>query len=317
LVAALWAVLIWAGGATPRAARAGGGERPTVSAAVKLQVVRLAREGKRAFARKDYVAALGHWRKAYGLWPRPLLLFNIALACDKLDRPAESLTFLREFQREAAGEKLPRALVAAVGKLERELAPRTAVLAVTGPKGARVTLDGRLLGVAPLEVVVRPGRRALEVSLPGRAVVRRELELPAGRDTRLSVEVPPARPLTPAPLPTPAAPGWRRLPLVYCLSTAGLALVLAGVAVGAGLRAVAAYETFQDAPTRPSRDRVVAWRDATNSLWALAGLAGAGAVALAVFTRWRRGPAREADPTARPGVAVDLQGLGFRLSGTF
>jgi len=280
--------------------------------------VRLAREGKRAFARKDYAGALKHWRRAYGLWPRPLLLFNIALAYDKLDRPAESLTFLREFRREAEGQRLPRKLLRAVDKLEQELRPRTAILKITGPKGGRVTLDGKLLGEAPLAVVVRPGKRALEVALPGRPAVRRELELPAGETTRLEVEVPAARPVTPpkpvAPDPTPR---WRRLPMYYCLSTAGLALVLAGVAVGTGLRAVSSYETFQDAPTRPNRDRVVAWRDATNSLWALAGIAGVAAGTLAVFTRWRRRPATESPTADAPGVTVDVQGLGLRVAGRF
>lgn len=290
-----------------------------VSAAVKLQVVKLARQGKQAFARKDYDGAVRHWRAAYGLWPRPQILFNIALAYDKLGEPVQSLTFLREFRREAASARLPRALLVAAQALERDLAPRTAVLHLTAPQGARVSVDGVLAGVVPLAVVLSPGRRVLELTLPGRPILRREVTLDAGLETRLGFEMPSERPRPPTdPRPRPDLPPPRRgLHLAYSLGAAGLALALSGAAIGSGLRAIRAYDHFQDVPSPSSRDQVVRWRDATNSLWALAGVAGVAAVTLAVFTQWRRPPSRETASQDPPRLELRWEGAGLSLTGAF
>lgn len=291
--------------------------RPAVSAAVKLKVVRLARLGKQAFARKDYTGAIRHWQAAYGLWPRPQILFNLALAYEKAGEPVKGLTFLREFRREAAVERVPRSLMRAADALERELAPRTAVLGLAAPVGARLRVDGVLVGVVPLEVVLLPGRRALELLLPGRPVVRREVELAAGRATRLEIDVPTPRP-APAPLPpTERPPSKRGLHMVYCLGTAGLAIALAAAASVTGWAAIESYDRFQANPTPTTRDRVVTRRDATNSLWALAGIAGAAAVTLGVFTRWRQRPSPERASREPPRLGLRWDGPGLSLTGTF
>jgi hypothetical protein len=293
------------------------GSRPRVSASVKLQVVKLARQGKQAFSRKNYAGAVKHWRAAYGLWPRPQLLFNIALAYDKLGEPVQSLTFLREFRREATSDPQPKALLAAAEALETELGPRTAVLSLAAPAGARVKVDGVVVGVVPLEVVVLPGVRAIELSLPDRPVLRRKVELAAGRTTRLELELPVESP-RPRPEPSRAPlPPPKGLHMGYCLGSAGLALALSAVAIVSGLQAVGAYDRFQASPSPSTRSEVVAWRDATNSLWAIAGVAGAAAVTLAVFTRWRRAPARETASGDPPRLELRVEGAGLSLTGAF
>lgn len=105
--------------------------------------------------------------------------------------------------------------------------------------------------------------------------------------------------------------------MYYCLGTAGLAVALSVTAVVTGLQAVKAYDRFQDAPTPVTRSRVVAFRDATNSLWAIAGIAGAAAVTLAVLTRWRRAPAREVASADPPRLELRLEGAGLSLTGAF
>ncbi len=315
---------------------------PAVSAQVKLKVVRLARQGKHHFNAKRYREALTHWKKAYGLWPKPQLLFNIALAYDKLGSPAEAMTYLQAFEREAARVKIGARVMAAAARLRASLTPKVARLAVSGTAGARVFADGKLVGAIPLTAVLRPGVRSIDVRSAGYAPDRRRILLPAGTLTRLIVhlsttarEAPPPRkrrvvvrpppprqrrappgPVTPPPpggSPTPK----RGLHMAYVLSVAGLALALAGAAIGTGLEAIRQYDRFQDEPTTANRDRVVRWRDATTGLWVTAGAAGAAAVVLAIFTRWRSRPERTRPPRRSWQLVPGPGSLGLGVRGGF
>jgi len=285
---------------------------PAVSTSVKIRVIKLARRGKRAFNRKRYEKALRFWRKAYGLWPKTQLLFNIALAYDRLKKPAQAMTFLREFEREAVKKQLKSSLLKAARKLFQSLDSQVSVLALRGHKGARVLVDGKLVGTVPLEVVLLPGSRKLEFRTEGRPVVRKQVELTAGRTTSLPVHFPRIRP-TPRPRPPAKKKG---LHMVYALSLAGLALGLSGAAIGTGMLAKQRYEEFQDDPTTSTRNQVRVLRDATNGLWAVAGIVGVSAVVIAIFTRWKT---RRESATAQLELELDVGsgGLGVRLHGRY
>lgn len=301
--------------------------RAAVSTTVKLRVIKLARQAKRAFLASRYDEALRHWRRAYTLWPKPQLLYNIALAYERSRRPAQAMTFLRAFFAEAKTHPQKRALMRGARKLERSLLPRISVLGLSGPKGAQAFVDGKLVGSLPLEVVLLPGTHRLELRAPGRTTAKRTITLRAGRTTLLDVQMRTAgrRPaLRPDPRPGlghgahPATSHPRKgLHMAYTLTLAGLALALAGAAVSTGLLAVKRYDEFQANPSLGSRARVKSLQDATNSLWAVAGAAGVAAVVLAIFTRWRA--ARESPSRPAPTVDIDLGpgGLGVAVRGIF
>jgi len=311
--------------------------RAAVSTSVKVRVIKLAQQGKRAFLAKKYDEALGHWRKAYSLWPKPQLLYNIALAYEQAGKPAEAMTFLRVFFAEAQTQPQKPALLKGARKLERSLVPRVSVLGLSGHTGAQVLVDGKRAGTLPTEVVLLPGAHRLELRAPGRITVTRSLTLTAGRTTLLHVPLHPEpdRPaLRPRPriqthphsgpgldpgLGTSPTPSGRRsgLHMVYTLTAAGIALALAGTAVGTGLLAVQRYDDFQTNPTLSSRARVKTLQDATNSLWALAGAAGVAAVVLAIFTRWRTGPEAPPRPTKKVDLTLGPGGMGVALRGSF
>ena len=315
---------------------------PAVSARVKLTVVRLARQGKRHFNAKRYREALSHWKKAYGLWPKPQLLFNIALAYDKLGAPEEAMTYLQAFEREAARVKIGARVMAAAARLRASLTPRVARLAVSGTGGARVFADGKLVGTIPLTAVLRPGVRFIDVRAAGFDPDRRRILLPAGSLTRLIVHLSPTPRVAPPPrkrriVVRPPPPRRRRVPpgpvtppppggaprpkrglhMAYALGTAGLALALAGAAIGTGLEAIRQYDRFQDEPTAPNRDRVIRFRDATTGLWVAAGAAGAAAVVLAIFTRWRSPPEQAPAPRRSWQLVPGPAGLGLGVRGGF
>lgn len=304
------------GGSQPAEARA------AVSTSVKIRVINLAQRAKRAFLAKRFDKAIRHWRQAYSLWPKPQLLYNIALAYERSRRPEQAMTFLRVFLTQAKTEPQKTTLMRAARKLQRRLSRRVSVLGLSGPRGAQAFVDGKLVGALPLEVVLRPGKHRLEVRAPGRTTVKRDLTLEVGHTTLVDVKMHPARrrpALRPEPWPrlrTGRAPR-KGLHMAYTLTTTGIALALAGAAVGTGMLAIKRYDEFQSNPTLGSRARVKTLQDATNSLWALAGAAGVTAVVLAIFTRWHSG--RESPSPSAPKVDIDVGpgGFGVALRGRF
>jgi len=77
----------------------------------------------------------------------------------------------------------------------------------TQPQGARVYLDGFLLGQAPLEARVEAGERTLRIEAPGYQKYEQVLSLQSSRNLSLALT-----PLPPAPPPTPTAPSTPETP---------------------------------------------------------------------------------------------------------
>ncbi|MCA9658729.1 MAG: PEGA domain-containing protein [Myxococcales bacterium] len=97
-------------------------------------------------------------------------------------------------------------------------APAPSILAVaTTPAGAEVTIDGEVIGAAPFERVMTPGRHRLEIRHPGHVGAVQEVSVVDGVRTELRVE------LTPTPTPKVC-----RLPGVLALA-GGVPLVAGGI----------------------------------------------------------------------------------------
>ena len=105
--------------------------------------------------------------------------------------------------------------------------------------------------------------------------------------------------------------------MAYTLSAAGLALALAGTAVGTGVLAVKRYDEYQADKTADNRARVKTLQNTTNAMWALSGAAGVAAIVLAIFTRWRSGGESRARPSTTVDIALGAGGLGLAVRGGF
>jgi len=78
---------------------------------------------------------------------------------------------------------------------------------VTGSKDAVILVDGDERGRgSALKVDLKPGRHAVEVRPPGGAPIRRELEIAAGEDRTVELDVPVRRPVVRPPPPRPRPP---------------------------------------------------------------------------------------------------------------
>jgi hypothetical protein len=70
------------------------------------------------------------------------------------------------------GQKLP---------LDFTLVPLARVMVRSEPPGATVELDGRAVGLAPMELAVAAGNHRLELNVPGLAAVKRKVTVGAGK----------------------------------------------------------------------------------------------------------------------------------------
>jgi len=168
----------------------------------------------------------------------------------------------------------------------------------THPRGARVTLDGKVLGVTPLVgILLTAGEHSLRMELAGRQPHSQIFLGQQGALHNIMVIMPreagaapvpkpaPASAPTPASAPAPASlpmdqptPKKRRWP-VWTLVSGGAALVAAGVGLGLGLASDSAFEKMQQTDDQNDyRDH----RDATLSLETGANVSFAAAGALAV-----------------------------------
>ena len=136
-----------------------------------------------------YAEAIALYEQAYALGSDPAVLYNQGRAYDKLGDSAAALTTLRRFEAAAPPELLEK--VRRLDELLAELEGKVTRLTVlANVPGARVTLEDRVLGQAPLrELPVNAGIGTLEVTREGYYPVRLEVDLPKGAPMTLQAEL--------------------------------------------------------------------------------------------------------------------------------
>jgi hypothetical protein len=85
-------------------------------------------------------------------------------------------------------EKKVTAIPASSDMVDIELQPKPARVSVTTERGARIIVDGRELGIAPLAIDLAPGKHLMTVAHDGRELAGRDLAVTRGQE--LAVDVP-------------------------------------------------------------------------------------------------------------------------------
>ena len=119
---------------------------------------------------------VGHLRNA---------LWNLAECYAMLGRPGPAIESYRDYLEHPSTRRNRRdqaAARSAIARLESSVARLSISSAV---EGARVTIDGQVVGTTPVEPVVGTGLRMVEVTSPGFAPFRREVQIEAGNDREL------------------------------------------------------------------------------------------------------------------------------------
>ncbi|MBM4379356.1 MAG: PEGA domain-containing protein, partial [Deltaproteobacteria bacterium] len=165
---------------------------------------------ERLYRQKKYAAAVVKFEEAQAFRPHPVVMFNIARCREQLGEAAAALRWYREHLRVAEGEKDQEQVLQAVVRLERKLREQGVqqLTALTEPPGARVEINGRELGAAPVTTELAEGEHTVSVSAPGHEPTqqRHAYQLLRATDLRISLaRTPEPAPVAePAPAPQPA-----------------------------------------------------------------------------------------------------------------
>jgi len=165
---------------------------PTISwATPRDEATTLYKAGNALFHRGDFSGALKKYRRARKLYQSWKLDYNIAQTLDSLKRHAESAMSLELVlfrKRDIAPREVVRAAQNKLRRLKRKLA-RVAVSC--NVKDAVVAVDGKKVGITPLEtnVYMAAGTHHFTVRLPGYSVYSKRVKLQPGRHLQLSVSL--------------------------------------------------------------------------------------------------------------------------------
>lgn len=143
----------------------------------------LYRAGNVDFTESRYAAALAKYREAIQHWDHPQIRFNIAVSLIHLDQPveaSESLERSLRFGAVALGDDLYAQGLTYQKLLDAQLVRLTVA---SDEPGARVTLDGKFLFVAPgrMVQVVLPGEHQLVATKDGQSTNAETFVLGAGK----------------------------------------------------------------------------------------------------------------------------------------
>jgi tetratricopeptide (TPR) repeat protein len=153
--------------------------------------------GAEALDRGELAAALERFEQAYRAFPSPKLLYNLGLALGELGRYPEAIDAFERFLAQASDA--PQATREWAQRRIGELEPRCARLSmVARDPEVNISLDGRALDVHQrTSIRVLPGAHEISASRAGFAPSVTHVELSAGENRELTVEL--------APLPAPTA----------------------------------------------------------------------------------------------------------------
>jgi hypothetical protein len=126
-------------------------------------------EGEQAYQQGDYENAIAKWKAAYALDARPLILYNLGGAYERLGKSADALEAFEKYLATAPDDdRTRRAEVSAKAERIRARLKDTGVVVSGAPDGATIFIDDTSWGLTP-----RPD--AIHVD-PGSHTVRLELE---------------------------------------------------------------------------------------------------------------------------------------------
>lgn len=212
VLATVAAALFFVAAAPARAQQSGdgGAEAAAGSAAARVHAQELLQRGNDLFRAGDFAEALRAYGDAHRAFPSAKLFFNIARCEESLGQRPQAVESLHAFLRQAPdADPLVRA------EAEKRMADLVRVLAALDvaalPANAAIALDGRTVGLTPLDrpVWMEPGAHRVTVERAGKPLWVTTLEGSAGITVALQLSdtspPPPAGPDATEPQPPPPA----------------------------------------------------------------------------------------------------------------
>lgn len=138
---------------------------PLSEAAAKAESERAGKEGERLLAQHDAGGAVTELGRAFNLSKNPRFLLPLGLAFAEAGRPLDALDALGRFLKESPTlpDQKRREIGAKLGVMLDQVAGTVTVEATR--QNAQIKLDGRVIGMSPLESPLRlnPGKHELQM----------------------------------------------------------------------------------------------------------------------------------------------------------
>ena len=109
--------------------------------------------GQSYYTQGKYQKAIDEFEEAYRLDPRPLLLFNIAQAYEKIGKLEETVDYLKRYLEAEPDAEERTSLLNKIANLEERIA-NTGVEIKGGEAGSKVLVDGEEVGTLPIPEVI-------------------------------------------------------------------------------------------------------------------------------------------------------------------
>lgn len=229
----------------------------------------------------DCGAAIAEFEVAYGLVPRPSMLYNIAQCQERLFRYDLAIRYYERYLAEAPPDAQDRAAVEAALRTLRNL---LGVVVIQSNVEAEVWVDDRLAGEAPGEVLVPAGGHSIELRTKGYIPTRTEVRVVGQQRVEINLTLVIARTTVHVTEKT-------GLPPVLFYVGAGATVVAAGIGGVFALRVKSlhddALELPEPHPDRTERRKEVEDAELTADIFfGSALLFGVGTTIVAFLTDW-------------------------------
>ena len=124
--------------------------------------------GREYYDRGQYKDAIEEFEKAYRLDQKPLLLYNIAQAYEKLGKLKKSVEYLRQFLEEDTKKEDTASVENKITNLEARI-QKTGITVMSSEDGTDVYVDDQKVGVTPIPGVIPldEGMHRIRLSKPG------------------------------------------------------------------------------------------------------------------------------------------------------
>jgi hypothetical protein len=293
--------------------------------------------GRKLFEKERYKQAIAAFLRAYRRWPYPVIHFNIALAYLFCGDDIAAVTHLRKYLVEASeGEiEIPKEL--------KKAQHRVGVVIVSIPDDtADIYVDGKKAGIGNVELVLRPGRKRIEIRKEGQTIAARTFIVQGGKEQiwqlswaawkkktkkleaallqqeqerKEQEELGESRKKRIAKLVELEASASHRLGRLHWGYFAGAAAVTGAsliTSIALSARTVQLRDDFLDNRTDTDlRAQGVAHKRAAEIMWGVTGGFAVATAIVAIFTRWRPAtetPDIQVTPVAGPtqaGIRID------------
>ncbi|MCA9645215.1 MAG: PEGA domain-containing protein [Polyangiaceae bacterium] len=187
--------------------------------------------GAEAYKEARYEEAIDGFSKAYAEDPKPILLYNIAQAYERLGDTSNALRAYRDFLREGPSDDDRAVIETRIRNLEKRLQARglQQLSVFAQPVGAAVFVDGTAVGNSPWTGELPPGRHRIRVEQKGYASYERELLLGPDRAQDMDVTLQAENEATPAP-PSPQTADAGAAPTISVWTWTALGVTTAALA---------------------------------------------------------------------------------------